>query len=76
MSAHRTHSSAWLADLTAHQMHINDLLNSTDCIFVLRQPHTPASNRALGMDHYFSRLPNLLSLYAACFDNFVPTLGF
>jgi len=61
MPAYGTQSGARAADISAQEMQIYQILNSSDRILVLSDAHCPATDHATGLHVHLGRLRDLLS---------------
>src|SRR5213595_2641026 len=65
VAAHWTKAGACLADLTAEQMQVDDLLNVGDGVHVLGESHPPARDRPLRFREDVRGAENILVRHAA-----------
>jgi hypothetical protein len=69
MPAHRADACPRLADGAAHQVQVDDFLDGSDGVTVLRQAHGPASDDPRGSHQQHGGLADLVAGDAALLDN-------
>src|SRR6185369_3802893 len=60
VTTHRAQPRTRFSNLTTQQHQVYDLLNVRDCVAVLRQPHGPTEDRALGFSEDLRGLFNFI----------------
>ena len=75
MSAHGARPGAGSADVSAEEEEVDNFLDGGDRVFVLGEPHRPATNDALRLHRDFSRGADLLARKSAAHEDVVPPRG-
>src|SRR5437764_15201278 len=69
VAAHRADASAGLANLSAKEKQVDDLLNVGDGVPVLRESHCPATDCALRLNHHLGSSVYLFTRDSALLDD-------